>query len=79
MNKLIKNEEWYEKLVEDVQIHLGKRLAATIIGDPAKEGVRMGALAGKTQLKEVLEKIELLFLEASKELTEDLSKNYGIN
>jgi len=49
-----------EKLVEDVQIHLGKRLASTIIGDPAKEGVRMGALAGKTQLKEVLEKIELL-------------------
>lgn len=48
------------KLVEDVQIHLGKRLAAIVIGDPAKEGVRMGALAGKTQLKEVLEKIELL-------------------
>lgn len=49
-----------EKLVEDVQIHLGKRLAATVIGDPSKEGVRMGALAGKTQVKEVLEKIDLL-------------------
>lgn len=49
-----------DNLVEDVQIHLGKRLASTVIGDPAKEGVRMGALAGKTQLKEVIEKIELL-------------------
>lgn len=27
----------------------------------------------------LLEKIELLFLQASQELTEDLSKNYGIN
>lgn len=46
--------------VEDVQIALGKRLASTVIGDPAKEGVRMGALAGKTQVQEVTEKIELL-------------------
>jgi oxepin-CoA hydrolase/3-oxo-5,6-dehydrosuberyl-CoA semialdehyde dehydrogenase len=35
-------------------------LASTVIGDPSKEGVRMGALAGKQQVKEVLEKIELL-------------------
>ncbi|HRJ36683.1 MAG TPA: phenylacetic acid degradation bifunctional protein PaaZ, partial [Flavobacteriales bacterium] len=46
--------------VEDVQIALGKRLASTVIGDPAKEGVRMGALAGKAQVQEVTEKIELL-------------------
>ncbi|MGQ0827808.1 MAG: phenylacetic acid degradation bifunctional protein PaaZ [Bacteroidota bacterium] len=46
-----------EKLVEDVQIALGKRLAQTIIGDPQVEGVRMGALAGKSQLKEVAEKV----------------------
>lgn len=46
-----------ENLVEDVQIALGKRLAQTIIGDPQVEGVRMGALAGKTQLKEVAEKV----------------------
>ncbi|MBL0330290.1 MAG: phenylacetic acid degradation bifunctional protein PaaZ [Bacteroidetes bacterium] len=46
-----------EKLVEDVQIALGKRLATTTIGDPNVEGVRMGALAGKTQLKEVAEKV----------------------
>lgn len=47
-------------LVEDVQINLGKRLASTTIGNPTAEGVRMGALAGKSQVKEVLEKIELL-------------------
>ncbi len=49
-----------EKLVEDVHIALGKRLQQNTIGDPSQEGVRMGALAGKTQLKEVLEKVELL-------------------
>jgi oxepin-CoA hydrolase/3-oxo-5,6-dehydrosuberyl-CoA semialdehyde dehydrogenase len=46
--------------VEDVQIALGKRLSATLIGDPSVEGVRMGALAGMSQKKEVLEKIEEL-------------------
>lgn len=46
-----------ENLVEDVQIALGKRLEKTVIGDPQIEGVRMGALAGKTQLEEVREKI----------------------
>ena len=40
-----------EKLVEDVQIALGKRLSKTIIGDPAVEGVRMGSLAGNAQKK----------------------------
>jgi oxepin-CoA hydrolase / 3-oxo-5,6-dehydrosuberyl-CoA semialdehyde dehydrogenase len=49
-----------ENMVEDVQIALGKRLAGTIIGDPNAEGVRMGSLAGKSQLKEVIEKVELL-------------------
>lgn len=49
-----------ENMVEDVQIALGKRLAGTVIGDPNAEGVRMGALAGKTQLKEVIEKVEQL-------------------
>lgn len=46
-----------EKLVEDVQIALGKRLATTVIGDPNVEGVRMGSLAGKSQQKEVAEKV----------------------
>ncbi len=49
-----------EKLVEDVQIALGKRLASTTIGDPSVEGVRMGSLAGQEQLKEVKEKVTLL-------------------
>src|ERR1700739_752052 len=49
-----------EKMVEDVHIALGKRLASNIIGDPNVEGVRMGSLAGQAQLVEVREKVELL-------------------
>src|SRR3954469_16586330 len=49
-----------EKMVEDVHLALGKRLTQNIIGDPNVEGVRMGSLAGKAQLKEVKEKVELL-------------------
>jgi len=47
-------------MVEDVQIALGKRLALNIIGDPNVEGVRMGSLAGFSQLIEVKEKVEIL-------------------
>ncbi|HIA36545.1 MAG TPA: phenylacetic acid degradation bifunctional protein PaaZ [Flavobacteriales bacterium] len=49
-----------EKLVEDVQIALGKRLEKTIIGDPAVEGVRMGALATRLQVARVRESVECL-------------------
>jgi oxepin-CoA hydrolase / 3-oxo-5,6-dehydrosuberyl-CoA semialdehyde dehydrogenase len=49
---------------EDVQIQLGKLLSQITIGDPKIEGVRMGSLAGKTQLEEVRQKISLL-LESS--------------
>ena len=49
-----------EKLVEDVQIALGKRLAQTVVGNPAVEGVRMGSLAGLEQVKEVKEKVAQL-------------------
>lgn len=49
-----------ENMIEDVHIALGKRLAQNIIGDPNVEGVRMGSLAGKSQLIEVKEKVELL-------------------
>ncbi len=49
-----------ENMVEDVQIALGKRLAQNVIGDPNTEGVRMGSLAGQSQLIEVKEKVELL-------------------
>ncbi len=46
-----------EKLVEDVQIALGKAFEKTTIGDPSVEGVRMGALAGKEQLEEVTKRV----------------------
>ena len=49
-----------EKLLEDVQIALGKELSRTTIGNPLSEGVRMGALAGLSQLIEVRERIEQL-------------------
>ncbi len=49
-----------EKLVEDVQIALGKRLSKTTIGDPSVEGVRMGSLAGEVQQVEVTEKVKQL-------------------
>jgi len=49
-----------DKLVEDVQIALGKRLAKTTIGNPAVEGVRMGSLAGNEQKIEVTEKVNQL-------------------
>jgi oxepin-CoA hydrolase/3-oxo-5,6-dehydrosuberyl-CoA semialdehyde dehydrogenase len=49
-----------QNMVEDVQIALGKRLAQNVIGDPNIEGVRMGSLAGASQLIEVKEKVELL-------------------
>ena len=49
-----------EKLVEDVQIALGKRLEKTTVGDPSVEGVRMGPLAGKSQVEEVKEKVQQL-------------------
>jgi oxepin-CoA hydrolase/3-oxo-5,6-dehydrosuberyl-CoA semialdehyde dehydrogenase len=49
-----------EKLVEDVQIALGKRLSKTTIGDPSVEGVRMGSLAGSEQKIEVTNKVKEL-------------------
>lgn len=44
-------------LVEDVQLALAQRLKKTIIGNPEHEEVRMGALAGKVQQAEVIERI----------------------
>ncbi len=49
-----------EKLVEDVQIALGKRLSKITIGDPSFDGVRMGSLAGNEQKIEVTEKVKQL-------------------
>jgi oxepin-CoA hydrolase / 3-oxo-5,6-dehydrosuberyl-CoA semialdehyde dehydrogenase len=49
-----------EKYVEDVQIALALAFSKTVIGDPRNESVRMGSLAGMSQRKDVLEKLELL-------------------
>jgi oxepin-CoA hydrolase/3-oxo-5,6-dehydrosuberyl-CoA semialdehyde dehydrogenase len=49
-----------EEYVQDVQIALSARLAKTVIGNPAHPDVRMGALAGKTQLMEVRERLAQL-------------------
>ncbi len=46
--------------LSDAQVALSKRLASVTIGHPLAEGVRMGALAGQTQLKEVREKVSEL-------------------
>ena len=53
-----------ESLIEDVQIALGQRLAKTTVGNPQVEGVRMGSLAGQTQLNEVREKVKELLTES---------------
>lgn len=50
----------HEKYLEDVQIALGQAFSKTAIGDPRNENVRMGALAGMSQRKDVLEKLALL-------------------
>ena len=42
-----------EGMTDDVVRALGKRLAGTRVGDPAAEGVRMGPLAGRSQVREV--------------------------
>lgn len=58
-----------EHLLEDVQIALGKSLSQVSIGNPAVEGVRMGALASKDQVEEVKQKI--------RELTQTADMVYG--
>ena len=47
-------------MIEDVQIALGKAFGKVVIGNPRNETVRMGSLAGMSQRREVLEKLELL-------------------
>ncbi|MFM2393430.1 MAG: hypothetical protein RLZZ546_1412, partial [Bacteroidota bacterium] len=52
-------------LVEDVQIQLGKLLSQTKIGDPRTDGVRMGAIAGKSQLIDVKSQVEKILSNTS--------------
>ncbi|MGN6194264.1 MAG: phenylacetic acid degradation bifunctional protein PaaZ [Ginsengibacter sp.] len=49
-----------ENKMEDVWISLGKSLSQTTIGNPQNEKVRMGALAGQSQRKEVLDQVQKL-------------------
>jgi len=46
--------------VEAVQAALAKRLASIAIGDPAADGVRMGALVGRDQMHDVREAVNTL-------------------
>lgn len=46
--------------VDDVISALKKKLSDICLGDPAIEGVRMGPLAGRNQLKEVSQKVQEL-------------------
>lgn len=46
-----------ENLVGEVEKALSESLRKTTIGDPQVEGVRMGALAGREQLEEVMSKL----------------------
>jgi len=49
-----------ENKLEDVWKDLSKSLSQTLIGNPENEKVRMGALAGKSQKKEVMEQVQKL-------------------
>ena len=53
-----------ESMTQDVISALKKRLDGVTIGDPSCEGVRMGPLAGKTQVREVGESVTKLRLSA---------------
>ncbi len=54
-----------EKLVEDVQISLGKALDKVTIGDPRLKEVRMGALVNHTQRESVKEQVAKIAKTAS--------------
>ena len=46
--------------LDAVTERLGARLAKTVVGDPALEGVRMGPLASRAQVDDVAERVALL-------------------
>jgi oxepin-CoA hydrolase / 3-oxo-5,6-dehydrosuberyl-CoA semialdehyde dehydrogenase len=53
-----------ERMVEDVMKAIAGRLATTKIGDPSVEGVRMGPLAGRAQVKEVRHNVDQIASDA---------------
>lgn len=50
--------------IDAVEEALAARLGSTVVGDPRREDVRMGALVSQSQLSDVLDKIALLSSEA---------------
>ncbi|MFV3073693.1 phenylacetic acid degradation bifunctional protein PaaZ [Niveispirillum fermenti] len=51
-------------LIDTVQEALKAALSKVVVGDPAREGVTMGALVGRSQLADVRDKVGLLATEA---------------
>ncbi len=51
-----------ENLVDEVQKAIAERLSTTVLGDPSVEGVRMGALASRSQVDSVRASVEQLAL-----------------
>src|SRR5687767_12683096 len=49
-----------ENMLDDVMKAVSKRLETTKVGDPSVEGVRMGPLAGRGQVKEVRHNVQQL-------------------
>ena len=53
-----------ENMVDDVMKAIAARLQTTKVGDPAVEGVRMGPLAGRAQVKEVRHNVDQIASDA---------------
>ncbi len=49
-----------ESVLQDVMSAIGKRLDTTTVGDPAVDGVRMGPLAGRSQVSEVRKSVDAI-------------------
>ncbi len=56
VRRIIVPEDW----IDEVEKGISARLASTKIGDPSQEGVRMGALATRTQVERVTESVDRL-------------------
>jgi len=54
----------HESMVDAVTVALKKRLGGVKVGDPSVDGVRMGPLAGKGQVREVEKSVERLRADA---------------
>jgi oxepin-CoA hydrolase/3-oxo-5,6-dehydrosuberyl-CoA semialdehyde dehydrogenase len=55
----------YDEYIADVEKAIIKSLSANVIGDPRSEGVRMGALAGRAQMADVKNNLDILLQSSS--------------